>query len=236
MNSQTGSVINNVKTVIGCAVAIVLLGGWQTAAAQNSNTLGASAKVLQNIVVGNTAKSLSFGRLQVFSGRNIVPESPVPFGIGGNSSVQISGSLGHRGYVSITFVNGEEFALEITAPEYLDHTSADAQVSFTLENKAVGDDSMLGLITQTDVPNNEDSNFSAIPGGGVTDFTVDRSGTDTEVWSTGTTPGAGVTMPGSTVYLVLGGVVQDNVTQGSGLTSTEGNYTGTIQIKATIIN
>lgn len=234
MNSQTDSVINNVKTVIGCALAILLLGGWQTAAAQNSNTLGASAKVLQNIVVGNTTKSLSFGRLQVYSGRNIVPESPVPFGIGGNSSVQISGSLGHRGYVSITFVNGEEFALEITAPEYLDHTSADAQMSFTLESRT--DDSMLGLITQTDVPNNEDSEFTAIPGGEGNDFTVDRSGTDTEVWSTGTTPGTGVTMPGSTVYLVLGGVVQDNVAINNGLTSTEGNYTGTIQIKATIIN
>ena len=234
MNIQTESAMKKVKKVVGCAVAILLLGGWQAAAAQNSNTLGASAKVLQNIVVGNTTKLLSFGRFQVNSGKFFNPDSPIPTGLGGVGGVTISGNSDHRGYASITFVNGEEFALEITAPEYLDHTDpdTDARVSFTLENEENTEGTMLGLITQTDVPNNEDSEFTAIPGGGISDFTVDRSGTDIEVWSTGTTPGNGVTMPGSTVYLVLGGWVDDNVE----LTSTAGNYAGTIQIKTTIIN
>lgn len=192
--------------------------------------------MLENIVVGSSSQLINIGRLQAGEAKHIYADQPDAIGReGGNPNITISGNE-QRGFVEINFVNGEEFAIEIVAPNELTHSVDASTINFSLADHRTGQTGHLnGLVTQSDVPNNPDGNFSGITGGTGADFTADNSSTDNTVWSTGDTSGNGIIMPGSTVYLVLGGGVDD--TQ-SGINSyaSLGTYSGTIQITATIIN
>ena len=221
--------------IILSALFVIML-NWDTVFSQRTHTLSASAKVLENIVVGSSSQLLNIGRLQAGEAKHIYADQPDVIGReGGNSDITISGNE-QRGFVEINFVDGEEFAVEITAPNELTHSVDASTIKFSLEDNRSGSTGQLnGLITQSDVPNNPDGNFSGINGGTGSDFTSDVSNTDQTIWRTGDSPGNGVLMPGSTVYLVLGGGV-DDIQSATNSYATLGTYSGTIQITATIIN